>query len=88
MGGHMVEGKNELAGFADARQFGEIIRKQRKKIGLRIDDAALLCGVSVALLSGLENASRPVGLPKALHVAHQLGVSLFAEPKQTANPNG
>jgi len=84
----MSDEREEKVEFGDARQFGEIIRKQRKKIGLRIDDAALLCGVSVALLSGLENASRPVGLPKALHVARQLGVSLFAEPKQTANPNG
>ncbi|HEX5363712.1 MAG TPA: helix-turn-helix transcriptional regulator [Gallionella sp.] len=84
----MSDEREEKVEFGDARQFGEIIRKQRKKIGLRIDDAALLCGVSVALLSGLENGSRPVGLPKALHVARQLGVSLFAEPKQTANPNG
>ncbi len=77
-----------LITFADAKQFGEIIRKQRKKTGLRIDDAALLCGVSVALLSALENASRPVGLPKALHIAQQLGIALFAEPKQTADQHG
>lgn len=84
----MPNERNALIAFADARQFGEIIRKQRKKTGLRIDDAALLCGVSVALLSGLENASRPVGLPKALHIAQQLGVSLFAESKQVTDPNG
>jgi transcriptional regulator with XRE-family HTH domain len=71
--------------FADAKQFGAIVRRQRKEIGLRIDDAALLCGVSVALLSGLENASRPVGLPKALHIAQQLGITLYAAPKRTAN---
>lgn len=78
----MSNEKKEKIEFCDATQFGELIRGQRKKIGLRIDDAALLCGVSVALLSGLENASRPVGLPKALHIAHQLGITLFAEPKQ------
>lgn len=84
----MSDERKEKIGFGDAKQFGEIIRKQRKKIGLRIDDAALLCGVSVALLSGLENASRPVGLPKALHVARQLGIALFAEPKQIMDLNG
>lgn len=67
----------------DAKKFGEMIRVHRKKLGLRIDDAALLCNVSVALLSALENASRPVGLPKALNIAYQLGISLFAAPKQT-----
>jgi plasmid maintenance system antidote protein VapI len=73
--------------FADAQQFGEIIRQQRKKIGLRIDDAAALCGVSVSLLSGLENGNRPVGLPKALQVAQQLGVSLYAESRLTEQQN-
>ena len=73
--------------FADAQQFGAIIRHQRKKIGLRIDDAAALCGVSVSLLSGLENGTRPVGLPKALQVAQQLGVSLYAESRLTEQQN-
>jgi transcriptional regulator with XRE-family HTH domain len=82
---YMPNEKKVKIEFCDAIQFGELIRGQRKKIGLRIDDAALLCGVSVALLSGLENASRPVGLPKALHIAHQLGITLFAEPKQIKN---
>lgn len=84
----MADEQKVMIGFVDAKEFGEIIRKHRKKIGLRIDDAALLCGVSVALLSGLENASRPVGLPKALHVARQLGVSLFAQPKEASDLNG
>ncbi len=67
--------------FVTENEFGEIIRKQRKRIGMRIDDAAALCNVSVSLLSGLENGSRPVGLPKALHIAKQLGVSLHAQLK-------
>jgi len=71
--------------FADARQFGQIIRAHRKCMDLRIDDAALLCGVSVALLSALENGSRPVGLPKALRVAQQLGIVLFADPKKVSD---
>jgi len=74
-----------MIAFADAKQFGQIVRKHRKQLGLRIDDAALLCGVSVALLSGLENGSRPVGLPKALGVARQLGIALFAAPKKVSD---
>jgi len=77
-----------MIAFADAQQFGQIIRAHRKQIGLRIDDAALLCGVSVALLSALENGSRPVGLPKALHVAGQLGIALFAAPKRVTDQHG
>jgi len=76
-----------MVSFADERQFGQIIRAHRKHMGLRIDDAALLCGVSVALLSGLENGSRPVGLPKALRVAQQLGIALFADPKKVSDEN-
>ncbi|MBI2223570.1 MAG: helix-turn-helix domain-containing protein, partial [Betaproteobacteria bacterium] len=34
---------------------GRIVRAQRRASGLRIDDAAALCGVSVDLLSRLEN---------------------------------
>lgn len=83
----MKSDSRTMAAFADAQQFGQIIRAQRKYMGLRIDDAALLCGVSVALLSGLENGSRPVGLPKALRVAQQLGVALFADPKKVSESN-
>ena len=63
-------------------EFGAYIRSLRTQQGLRIDDAAALCGVSVSLLSALENGtSRSVGLEKALRVAHQLGLSLVAVPR-------
>lgn len=63
-------------------EFGAYIRSLRTQLGLRIDDAAALCGVSVSLLSALENGtSRSVGLEKALSVAHQLGLSLLAVPR-------
>ena len=84
----MPNEQNSMNTFADAKQFGAIIRQQRKQTGLRIDDAAALCGVSVSLLSGLENGSRPVGLPKALQVAQQLGVSLFAQTRLTEQQRG
>ena len=63
-------------------EFGAYIRSLRTHQGLRIDDAAALCGVSVSLLSALENgSSRSVGLEKALNVAHQLGLSILALPR-------
>ena len=63
-------------------EFGAFVRSLRTQQGLRIDDAASLCGVSVALLSALENGKpRGVGLDKALQIAHQLGLALLAVPR-------
>ncbi len=64
-----------------AEAFGAFIRSLRTQQQLRIDDAAALCGVSVQLLSDLENGRRSVGLNKALAVAQQLGLILLAVPK-------
>ncbi len=61
--------------------FGVFIRSLRTQQQLRIDDAAALCGVSVQLLSDLENGRRAVGLDKVLTVAHQLGLAILAVPK-------
>jgi transcriptional regulator with XRE-family HTH domain len=65
---------------ADAVEFGAWIRAFRRQQGLRIDDAAALCGVSVELLHSLETGSRAVGLPKALRVARRLGLAFVAMP--------
>ena len=63
-------------------EFGAYVRGMRTRLGLRIDDAAALCGVSVALLSALENGTpRSVGLDKALRIAQQLGLALLAVPR-------
>jgi transcriptional regulator with XRE-family HTH domain len=61
--------------------FGAFIRSLRTQQQFRIDDAAALCGVSVQLLSDLENGKRSVGLDKALAIAQQMGLSLLAVPK-------
>ncbi len=64
---------------------GAFIRAQRTEQGLRIDDAAMICGVSVALLSALENGSeRGIALNKALHIAQQMGLELFASSRTDA----
>lgn len=60
--------------------FGTFIRSMRTQQQLRIDDAAALCGVSVQLLSDLENGRRAVGLDRALRVAQRLGLAILAVP--------
>ncbi|MGV8934423.1 MAG: hypothetical protein ACOH1I_07355 [Gallionellaceae bacterium] len=58
--------------FADAQQFGEIIRQQRKKIGLRIDDAAALCGVSVHSFPGWRMATAQWACPRLCRLRNSL----------------
>lgn len=57
-------------------QLGQIIREHRKRSGLRIDDAAALCGVSVDLLSRLENGKSGVATDRLLKVLDALGLTL------------
>lgn len=64
--------------ITDATSLGRAIRSRRKTLRLRIDDAALLCGIAVSTLSALENGSRPVGFDKVCAVLSGLGVSLLA----------
>lgn len=72
----------EKSAIETAAEFGAFVRSLRTQQGLRIDDAASLCGVSVALLSALENGKpRSVGLDKALQIARQLGLALLAVPR-------
>lgn len=57
------------------------VRAQRLKQGLRIDDAAALTGVSVDLLSRLENGHGGVGTDKLLTVLDSLGLAVVLLPK-------
>lgn len=62
-------------------ELGQFVRSQRTSLGLRIDDAAALCGVSVQLLSDLETGKRSVGLDKVFQVLQKLGLSLLIASK-------
>lgn len=64
-----------------AADLGPIVRARRKSQSLRIDDAAQLLGVSVDLMSRLENGQGSVRLDKALAVLDGLGLTLMALPK-------
>jgi len=57
-------------------ELGRAIRLKRKTAGLRIDDAAALCGVSVDLLSRLENGKSGVATDRVLKVLDGLGMAL------------
>lgn len=57
-------------------ELGRAIRLKRKTSGLRIDDAAALCGVSVDLLSRLENGKSGVATDRVLKVLDGLGIAL------------
>ena len=65
-----------------ASDLGPVVRERRKSQSLRIDDAAGLLGVSVDLMSRLENGQGSVRLDKALAVLDGLGRSLMVLPKE------
>jgi transcriptional regulator with XRE-family HTH domain len=60
---------------------GQYVRGTRKQQQLRIDDAASLFGVSVDLVSRLENGSGSVRLDKLQAVLDGLGLALVVGPK-------
>jgi transcriptional regulator with XRE-family HTH domain len=65
----------------DANALGQAVRAQRLTAGLRIDDAAALCGVSVTVLSRLENAASGISTQNLFKVLDGLGLTLFAFSK-------
>lgn len=68
----------------NAPSLGTAIRARRREQSLRIDDAASLSGVSVDLLSRLENGKGSVRLDKLLAVLDGLGLALVVSPKDHA----
>lgn len=70
---------------ADQGDIGSMVKNMRNKQSLRIDDAAALCDVSVALLSALENnTGRSIGTDKVLKILDQLGLALVITDKAQA----
>jgi transcriptional regulator with XRE-family HTH domain len=66
-------------------QLGRIVRRRRKSSGLRIDDAAALSGVSVDLLSRLENGKSGVATDRLLKVLDAMGLALAVIDKATGS---
>lgn len=67
--------------ITSAAKLGPTVRARRRAQRLRIDDAAALSGVSVDMLSRLENGKGAVRLDKRLAVLDGLGLALVAGPK-------
>lgn len=65
----------------DTVALGRAIRAQRLSSGLRIDDAAALCGVSVAVLSRLENGGAGVSMGRVFKILDSLGLTLLVVDK-------
>lgn len=60
---------------------GMLIRTERRAQGLRIDDAAALCGIAVDTLSRLENGQAGVSTVRLLRVLDGLGLTLWVVGK-------
>jgi transcriptional regulator with XRE-family HTH domain len=67
--------------ISNAHALGAVVRARRHEQSLRIDDASSLSGVSVDLLSRLENGKGSVRLDKLLTVLDGLGLALVVVPK-------
>jgi transcriptional regulator with XRE-family HTH domain len=72
---------DKLLRIGSAADLGPAIRARRRGQSLRIDDAASLSGVSVDLLSRLENGKGSVRVDKLLAVLDSLGLALVLGPK-------
>ncbi|MDZ5456922.1 helix-turn-helix domain-containing protein [Azohydromonas lata] len=78
----MTNSTSSAAVLTAPTSLGPLVRARRKAQALRIDDAAGLLGVSVDLLSRLENGQGSVRLDKALAVLDGLGLTLLVVPKE------
>ncbi|MCU7835265.1 MAG: helix-turn-helix domain-containing protein [gamma proteobacterium symbiont of Taylorina sp.] len=69
----------------NTKDLGAFIRAQRTQHGLVIDEAAKMLGVSVDLLSGVENGNRNVGIDKVLQILSGLGLKMSIFTKKQAH---
>ena len=68
--------------LAGPESIGPLVRQARRAQGLRIDDAASLLGVSVDLMSRLENGQGTVRLDKVMAILDGLGLAVLVVPKE------
>lgn len=57
-----------------AKHLGEIIRRQRKSLGMNQADLALVSGTGVRFISDLENGKETCEIGKILRVVENLGL--------------
>jgi transcriptional regulator with XRE-family HTH domain len=66
----------KINGPLTSELLGEFVRAKRTQSDLRLEDAALLCGVAKETLSKIENARGGVHFDNVLQVCKMLGVEL------------
>lgn len=62
--------------ISNPQDLASFVRARRTQAGLRIDDAAELCGVSIETLSKIETAKAGVNLDSLFKVLNGLGIQL------------
>ncbi len=60
----------------NVKTFGEIIKKQRKKLGYTQKYICEVCGISASYISDLENGKTTIELGKAIYLANLLGIDI------------
>jgi HTH-type transcriptional regulator / antitoxin HipB len=79
--------------IATAKQFGALIRRHRKILGITQIELATRCGTGERFIVDLENGKPSCQLEKALIAAHELGIDLVdredsVHPAQSPNDDG
>jgi transcriptional regulator with XRE-family HTH domain len=77
----MIDFRYSETTVSSLQTLGKRIREKRKASRLRIDDAAALCGVSVDLLSRLENGKSGVATDRVLKVLDAFGLVMLVLDK-------
>jgi transcriptional regulator with XRE-family HTH domain len=60
----------------DTKTFGEVIKKQRKKMGYTQKYICEVSGISASYISDLENGKATIELGKAIQLANLLGIDV------------
>ncbi len=60
----------------DTKTFGEVIKKQRKKMGYTQKYICEVSGISASYISDLENGKATIELGKAIYLANLLGIDV------------
>jgi y4mF family transcriptional regulator len=61
----------------NSEKLGQIIKNQRKSLGLTQTEVALSCGVGIRFISDLENGKPSCQIEKALLVIESIGLKLY-----------
>jgi HTH-type transcriptional regulator / antitoxin HipB len=65
----------------NSEKLGQIIKNQRKSLGLTQTEVALSCGVGIRFVSELENGKPSCQIEKALLVMESIGLNLIINGK-------